>query len=175
MIEDFSLLEGFNIRYMQVEDEPFLRKWLKSPGVLHWFSIETEEEIDEMVKIWLGFTRFKCSLTATYQDIPCGFATLFLLPYIKLIHQSMAYIIVDPALQRRHIGTALVRNLDHLALNYFRLERIHYEIYGDNPLKKLLKIQGYKELFKQEHYVKEGHTYLSRAILEKHFVKPATT
>ncbi|MEI8301455.1 MAG: GNAT family N-acetyltransferase [Chlamydiota bacterium] len=173
MIEDISSLEEFNIRYMQTEDEPFLRKWLKSPGMLHWFSVETEEELEEMVKIWSGFAKFKCGLTATYQGVPCGFATLFLLPYIKLIHQSMAYIIVDPTMQRRHIGSALVRNLDHLAHTYFRLERMHYEIYGDNPLKNLLKTQGYKELFLQEHYIKEGHTYLSRTVLEKHFIKPA--
>lgn len=160
----------FNIRYTLPEDEAFLRKWLKSPGMLHWFSMEEESEIEEMVKIWISFARFKCSLTATYRDKPCGIGTMFLMPYVKLIHFAMGYLIVDPSFQKNGIGTSLVKNLDHLATNYFRFERMHYEIYGNNnSLISILKRQGYLQVLKQERYIKENQGYLPRIVLEKVF------
>ncbi|MBM3192158.1 MAG: GNAT family N-acetyltransferase, partial [Chlamydiae bacterium] len=151
----------------ELQDEPFLRKWVQES--LSWFSIETGKELEEQLKIWMGYARFKCSLTATYEGKPCGVATLFLFPYVKLLHQSMGYIVVDPGSRRQGVGRALVRNLDHLAESYFRLERMHYEVYGENPLRKLLIEQGYKELFEQKHFVKEGELYLSRFVLEKKY------
>jgi ribosomal protein S18 acetylase RimI-like enzyme len=161
--------KDFNVRYTLLEDEPFLRKWLKSSGMLHWFSMEEESEVDEMIKIWISFTRVKASLTATYQNKPCGMGTLFLMPYVKLIHATMGYLIVDPSFQKKGVGTTLVRNLDHLAKTYFRFERMHYEVYGDNPLIRLLLRQGYSEVFKQERYLKEDKGYLPRTVLEKVF------
>jgi putative acetyltransferase len=159
----------FNIRYTVMEDEPFLKKWLHAPGMLHWFSMEEENEVEEMVKIWISFTRVKASLTATYEGKPCGIATLFLMPYVKLIHATMGYLIVDPQFHRQGIGTVLVKNLDHLAKTYFRFERMHYEIYGKNPLISMLLRQGYSQVFKQERYLKEESQYLPRVVLEKVF------
>lgn len=161
--------KDFNIRYTVAEDESFLRKWLTSTGMLHWFSMEEESEVDEMIKIWMSFIRFKCSLTATYKNKPCGIGTLFLMPYVKLIHSTMGYLIVDPSFQKKGVGTALVKNLEHLAKTYFRFERMHYEIYGDNPLVSLLEHQGFIQVFKQERYIKEEQGYLPRVVLEKVF------
>lgn len=168
-VEQLINSKDFNIRYTTVVDDPFLREWLNSDKILKWFSMSDAAEVEEMVKIWMGYSRFKCSLTATYKEIPCGIATLFLMPYTKLIHQSMVYLVVDPKFHRQKIGTALVKNLDHLASTYFRLERMHYEIFGQNPLEQLLLKQGYIKLLTQEHYVKEEEGYLSRTILEKVF------
>lgn len=170
--EDITTSQEFNIRYTVPEDEPFLKQWLVSPGMTHWFSVEDEAEVEEMVKIWISFARFKCSLTATYHGQVCGIATLFLMPYVKLIHFSMGYLIVDPSFQRKGVGSALVKNLDHLAKTYFHLERMQYEVFGENPLITLLMKQGYNQLFVQEKYVKEeGGEYLGRTVLEKVFKK----
>lgn len=167
--EEITQSSDFNIRYTGAEDEPFLRKWLNAPGVSHWFAVEEPEEIEELVKLWISFARFKCSLTASYRNEPCGIATLFLMPYVKLIHMSMGYILVDPALHKKGIGSALIKNLSHLGHSYFRLERMHYEVYGNNPLIRLLERDGYKLIVKQEHYVKEENGYLERSILERVF------
>lgn len=161
----------FDIRYTVAEDSDFLEEWLSFPGMLHYFTMEDPEEVVEMIRIWMGFVRFKSSITATYKGKPCGIATIVLMPYIKLIHQSMAYIIVDPLMQKQGVGTALIRNLDHLAQNYFRLERMHYEVYGDTSLIRILRKLGYEELFKQERYLKEDETYIPRIVLEKVFKK----
>ena len=165
--EDITSLEELNIRYTTVEDELFLREWLLLPGMRHWFSMEEDSEVEEMVKIWIGFSRFKCSLTAVYKEQVCGIATLFLMPYVKLIHFAMGYLIVSPSFQRKGVGSSLVKNLEHLAKTYFSLERMHYEVFGDNPLIPLLMKQGYQRLFTQERYVKEEGGYLGRTILEK--------
>lgn len=167
--QDITLSEDFQIRYTEVGDEPYLKQWISSPEVLPWFSVSDEPEVEEMVKIWISYSRFKCSLTATYQGVPCGIGTLFLMPYVKLIHQSMVYLVVDPKMQRKKIGSALVRNLDHLAATYFKLERMHYEVFGKNPLILLLQQQGYNAQFSQEKYVKDSSGYLSRTVLEKVF------
>ena len=159
--------KDFNIRYTLPEDESFLKKWLKSPSMLHWFSMQEEDEVEEMVKIWINFARFKCSLTATYRDKPCGIGTLFLMPYVKLVHSTMAYLIVDPSYHRKGIGATLTKNLEHLAKTYFRFERMHYEIFGNNALIPLLERQGYIQVFKQERYIKEEKGYLARVVLEK--------
>jgi len=159
----------FAIRYTTEEDGAYLKRWLLTPGVSHWFSVEGDKEIDEFVKIWISFARFTCSLTATYQEEPCGIATLFLMPYVKLIHMSMGYVIVDPGKQRLGVGTALIKNLDHLGKEYFRLERMHYEVYGNNPLVNILQKEGYYEVFRQERYVKEESGYLQRIVVEKVF------
>jgi putative acetyltransferase len=159
----------FNIRYTTQSDEPYLKKWLEDPEVAKGFSFALEEERDEFLKIWMGYVRFKCSLTATYKEVPCGIATLFLMPYVKLIHQSMGYVVVDPLFRRKRVGTSLVRNLDHLAKNYFKLERLHFEIFGETPLEPLLEKLNYKKLFTQQKYVKDGSSYLPRIVLEKVF------
>lgn len=169
--EDVTHSPEFTLRYTTAEDEPFLHKWLITPGVSHWFSVDGAQEIEDLVKIWMSFARFKCSLTATYRGEPCGIATLFLMPYTKLVHMSMGYLLVDPSAEHQGIGTALARNLDHLAKTYFRLERMHYELYGENPLISLLVHEGYKVVFKQAHYLKEGDTYLDRVVVEKVFEK----
>ena len=46
-----------------------------------------EIEIDDAVNRWIGFSRYKCSLTATIDNVPCGLVTLYLQPYRRLAHQ----------------------------------------------------------------------------------------
>lgn len=161
--------EDFNIRYTESSDEVLLRKWLQAKKFLNYFFLSDSSECEEMLRIWIAYSRYKCSLTATYLGVPCGIATLFLMPYTKLAHQSSAYLIVDPMMEGKGVEAALIKNLDHLAKSYFRFERIHYEIYGNNPLEKVLLSQEYQCLFTQERYLKETNRYLCRKVLEKVF------
>lgn len=157
----------FDIRYTQVTDAPSLRKWLSAPGMLHWFPMATEREVENAIAVWIGFCRINASLTATYKGEPCGIGTLFLMPYRKVAHHCLFKMIVDPQFQRQGVGTALLRNLKHLAKNYFRLELMHIEIFEGNPIQLLLKKQGFREFAKQKHYVKEeSGDYLGRILME---------
>lgn len=162
--------KAFDIRYSRLEDGVHLKKWLLSEGMLDHFSMSSEKEVDEMLKIWLGFSRYKSSLTACYRGIPCGFATLFLMPYIKLVHHSLVYLVVDPNMQRKKIGTSLLKNIEHLGKNYFRFEKLSFEVFGDGAISRLLEKSQYQKLFVQERYIKKAEgVYLPRTYFEKKF------
>jgi RimJ/RimL family protein N-acetyltransferase len=159
-------IPGFDIRYTYLTDTPHLREWLLTPGMLHWFPMSEEKEIEDAIQCWMGFSRYSSSLTATINDVPCGIGTLFLMPYRKVAHHCLFKIIVDPKFQRKGIGSALIKNLKHLAKNYFHLELMHIEVFEGNPMLSLLKKFDFHEFGRQEKYVKEGDKYFSRILME---------
>jgi ribosomal protein S18 acetylase RimI-like enzyme len=161
-------MQEIDIRYSYVTDAHYLKKWLNAPGMLHWFPLVTEKEIDGAVQSWLGMVRFGAALTATLANVPCGMGVLFLMPYKKVSHQCMFKLIVDPQYQRRGVGTTLIRNLKHLAKNYFQLDLIHIEVFEGNPLIEMLYKLDFHQFGFQEKFVKDGENYLSRVLLESY-------
>lgn len=159
-----------DIRYTVNEDEPYLRDWLHAPGMMHWFPIGNEKELDNGAKVWMAYSRFSASLTAARDGTPFGMATLFLMPYRKVAHHCLFKIIVDPRYQRQGIGESLLKNLMHLARNYFRLELIHIEVFEGNPMIQLLEKMEFRRFAYQKDYVKEGDEYLARALYEKELI-----
>jgi ribosomal protein S18 acetylase RimI-like enzyme len=160
------MLEDFDIRYTYVTDTPYLRDWLKIPDVKKWFPISEEKEIDDAVQCWIGFSRYSSSLTATIHGKPCGIGTLFLMPYRKVSHHCLFKIVVDPKFQRKGIGSALLKNLKHLAKNYFHLDLIHIEVFEGSPVIGLLEKFDFHVFARQEHFVKENDKYLARILYE---------
>lgn len=159
-------IPGFDIRYTYVTDITYLRQWVKDPKILQWFPMSTEKEIEDSLQCWVGFARWSSSLTATINHVPCGVATLFLMPYKKVAHHCIFKVVVDPKWQRKGIGFSLMKNLKHLAKNYFRLEMINTEVFEGNPLIELLKKHDFYEFARQEKYIKEKGQYLSRILME---------
>ena len=155
-----------DIRYTYVTDIMYLKQWLQAPGMLKFFPMTTEKEWQDAAQCWIGFCRWSCSLTATIGHVPCGIGTLFLMPYKKVAHHCLAKVIVDPKWQRQGIGSSLIRNLKHLAKNYFRLEMMDIEVFEGNPLIDLLKKEGFYEVFRQEKFVKEDGQYRARIFME---------
>ena len=155
-----------DIRYTDMNDLAYLKKWVTDPEVLDWFPMSEGKEVEDALLCWISFSKYNCSLTAIYNDIPVAIGTLFLMPYRKVAHHCMFKLVVDPKYQRRGIGSSIVRNLKHLAKNYFRLELIHIEVFEGNPLIPLLNKQGFTEFVRQEKYVKENGKYLARILLE---------
>lgn len=154
--------QELDIRYTRLMDVAYLKKWLFEPVVLEHFSMSNEAEIDTVVNYWSSFTQYQSSLTATIDHVPCAVATLFLMPYKKVAHHCSFKICVDPSRWRQGIGQSLIKNILHLAKNYFRLEAVHVEVFGNNPLIFLLKKMGFKQFMKQENYVKINNSYLPR-------------
>ena len=134
---------------------------------MRWFPLSSTQDTEMMTANWIGFGKFEAALTATYRDEPVGMAVLFLMPYRKVAHHSMMYLIVDPAMQRKGIGTALIRNINHLAATRFHLETVHVELYEGCPAIHVLKQGGYREIVRQEKAVKEGKDqYRARLVFE---------
>jgi RimJ/RimL family protein N-acetyltransferase len=157
---------NIDIRYTYVTDLGYLRQWMQSPGMLHWFPMKTEKEVEDSLQCWIGFCRWSCSLTATINHTPCGIGTLFLMPYKKVAHHCLFKVIVDPHWQKKGVGETLIKNLKHLAKNYFKLEMIATEVFDDNPIIRLLEKNGFKEVFRQEKYIKENGKYRARVFME---------
>ncbi len=157
----------FDIRFTVLEDMPSLQNWLKSEGMLHWYPPYNDEELENFIRIWVGFSRYQAALTAAYKNEPVGMGVLYLMPYRKVAHQCMFQIIVGKEWQRQGVGKSLVRNLVHLAKNRFKLELIHVEILDRSPLIPLLESLGFTEFAYQERYVKEGDNYFPRILMEQ--------
>ncbi len=159
-------LEGLDIRYSHLPDAAHLRDWLKDPVVQTWFPVSEEKEIEDAVQCWIGFSRYASSLTATVEGEPCGMGTLFLMPYRKVAHHCLFKVVVDPKFQRQGIGNSLLKNLKHLAKNYFHLELMHIEVFDANPFIHLLQQHGFQEFARQERFVKDKGKYSSRILYE---------
>lgn len=156
----------FDIRYTEESDEQYLRTWLTVPGVLYWFPMQEGKELDGAVQCWIGFAKWKSSLTVIVDGIPVAIGTLFLMPYRKVAHQALIKIIVDPQRRDLGFGTNLLRNLKHLAKSYFGLKLVYLEILEDNPIASILEKEGFKEFMRQEKFFKEGSRYHSRICWE---------
>ncbi len=161
-------LPGLDIRYTQLTDEQPLKEWLKEHGMLQWFPMTEEKEVDDAAQAWISFSRWSCSLTCILDNVPCAIGTLFLMPYRKVAHHCLFKMIVDPKQQRRGIGTFLLKNLKHLAKNYFRLQILHMEVYEGNSIVFLLQKQGFRQFAKQERFVKDGERYRARLLFESY-------
>lgn len=160
-------IPGLELRYTVMEDADFLRNWLAEPGILRGFPMADPPEIEDSIKHWISFSRYKCSLTAVMNGIPCGIATLCLMPYRKLAHQCLISIIVDQENRGKGVGTILMNNLLHLAKNNFRIEVLYLEVYEGNPAIALYRRFGFKEVGIQKYFMKENGEYIGKVIMER--------
>lgn len=159
---------GLDIRYTELGDAAYLKKWLMDPTVSRWFPMADEIEIDDAVGRWIGFYRYRCSLTATLNGIPVGMVTLYLQPYVKLAHQCEFGVIVAPDQRGQGIGSDLIKNATHLAKSFFNITLLHLQVYADNPAIRLYERFGFKEFGHQTHWIRETDgTYTGRIFMEK--------
>lgn len=155
------------LRYTEPEDASFLKEWLLQPGVLRWFPMQELPEIDDAVKHWIGFSRFRCSLTAVLEGKPIGLSTLYLMPYRKVAHQCLFSIIVSEEHRGKGVGTLLLNNIIYLAKEHFKVEYLYLEVYDGNPAINLYKKFGFKQVGVQPHFIKENDKYVAKIIMER--------
>ncbi len=155
------------IRYTYSSDLLYLRSWLIDPRVADNFVASNAEEANSALGSWHFFTQIEASLTATFQHMPVAIATLFLMPYKKTKHGSLAKMVVNPAFWGKGIGTVLLKNLHHFAKEYWHLETISFEVFSGNKLENFLSKKGYQTLYKQEGFVCTEQGHKARLLMEK--------
>ncbi len=162
------MLEEFDIRFSTMEDFEPLSRWFSEPGATDDFAFD-QEEMESALRNWIGFSKYKASLTGMFRDVPCAVGTLFLMPYLKVAHHCSFYLIVDPQHRRKGIGSSMVRNLLHLAKTRFRLESVHVEVFEPSALLPLLQKQKFEIFARQEDYMKIDGSGRARVLLEHFF------
>lgn len=160
-------IPGLELRYTSLEDAEPLKEWLMEPGILKGFPMIDLPEVEDSVKHWIGFSKYKSSLTATLDGKACGIGTLCLMPYRKLAHQCLLSIIVSKDVRGKGVGTLLMNNLLYLAKDYFGIEVIYLEVYEGNRAVSLYKRFGFKEIGLQKHFMKENGEYIGKIIMER--------
>lgn len=159
----------FDIRYSTMEDLDYLKKWLEKKEEVENFPFNDQEK-GVALKNWIGFSKYKASLTAVVDGVPSAVGTLFLMPYRKVAHHCSFYLIVDPKYRLRGIGTSMVKNLLHLAKTQFRLENVHVEVFSGTKLIPILQKEGFKEIVRQDNFMKVGGKSKARLIWEHSFL-----
>ncbi len=155
------------VRYTLQEDAPALQEWLEEPGILRGFPMADPPEVEDSVRHWIGFAKYKSSLTATIDDKPVGIATLCLMPYRKLIHQCLVSIIVSKEARGKGVGTLLMNNLIHLGQKHFGIEVLYLEVYEGNRAISLYERFGFREIGFQKHFMKDNGEYIGKVIMER--------
>lgn len=163
-----TFLADFDIRFSELGDIAFLNRCFADERACDDFPFGTNE-MEEALKNWIGFSKYKASLTGTLQNVPCVIGTLFLMPYKKVAHHCSFYLIVDPDHRRKGIGIAMVRNLLHLAKTRFRLESVHVELYEPSALAPLLQKLDFVEFARQENFVHIDGCPRPRILMEHFF------
>lgn len=164
-------MKELDIRYTEAEDGKVLLEWLKDEKASKWYPPSGEKEANLFAANWINFTKYHSSLTAMLNNKPCAMGILFLMPYKKVAHQCMLYLIVDPKNPKENeIADSLLKNMLNLAKNYFHLEMVVIELFEGAEITSLLAKYDFKEFGIQKNYVKEDGKY-SNKILYQHFLR----
>ena len=156
------------VRFARAEDAPHLTKWLSDPNILRWFPMANEREIEDSVRIWVGYTRMEAGMTACLDDVPVGMANLYIQPYQKFAHQCLFSIIIQDAYRGKGIGTVLLQSLMKHANERFKIELLHLEVYDGNPAISLYSKLGFKQYGRHVRFIKlEDGTYIDKIFMQK--------
>jgi len=158
---------SLTFRLTQPEDAPFLSLWLSDPHILCWFPMIDAREIEDAVRIWIGYSKIESGLTALDNGEPCGIANLYIQPYAKQKHTCLFSIIVKEEMRGKGVGKALLGQLISLAKEKFQIEILHLEVYEGNPAQHLYEKMGFVLFGRQSHFIKEDGRYSAKLLMQK--------
>ncbi|NGX56556.1 MAG: hypothetical protein K1060chlam5_00799 [Candidatus Anoxychlamydiales bacterium] len=162
-------MRELDVRYTSTLDYNALVDILKDDETISNFPFSKENEMPAAARNWVGFSKLKASLTGVVDGEIVSFATLFLMPYKKLDHHAMFYIVVKKEFRRKGIGSSMLKNLLNLAKSYFKLEGVYIEVFEGSKIVPLLKKFGFNQFANQQMYVKEKKIYKNRILFDKWF------
>ena len=168
-------MQNLQLRYSNMEDSAILNQWLEDEENWPYFPIGSQKEAAVFAYNWIGFSKYKASLTCLLNNEIVAIGTIFLMPYKKVSHSPLFYLIVDKQKRGQGIGTNLLKNLLNLAEKYFHLEALIAEVYQGSQLISLLEKNKFQQFAFQENYIKDvgnkKNPYLARILFQRFLKK----
>jgi putative acetyltransferase len=159
--------KSIHVRFTEQEDSPLLKSWLLEPGVLRWFPMINEKEVEDAVRVWMNYAKLQACLTVEWEGTPCGMANLYIQPYKKMAHQCLFAIVISEPYRGKGVGTVLLTELMALAKEKFHVEFLHLEVYEHNPAMKLYKRLGFVEYGRHPHFIKDHGGYVAKVMMQR--------
>ncbi|MEX0962126.1 MAG: GNAT family protein [Simkaniaceae bacterium] len=160
--------QELTFRLTKEEDAPLLKSWLLSPGVLNWFPLVTDREIDDSIRFWMTFLDKKCSITTCLGNTPVGMSNLYLQNYEKVKHQTLFVICGNPEYYNRGYGAALLKYMIQLAEKEFGITLLHLEVYEGNPAIRLYERLGFEKYGCHKRFLKDQNgAYRDKILMQK--------
>jgi putative acetyltransferase len=155
-------------RKSHLDDGTHLKSWLLAPGILKWFPICNEREVDDAVHFWLSYIRFGCAITIEQNKEPIGMCTLYL-PFLeKIKHQCLFVICVTPKARNQGIGSALLTYMMEMAKRDYHIEILQLEVYEGNPALRLYERLGFEVIGTHPNFLKEEDgNYRTKIFMQK--------
>ena len=163
-------LGPLQIRYSEEGDIPILARFLMQPGVMPFFPMCDQREVDDAAKVWIGYREHNSAYTALYDGEVVGMTNVYVSPFGKLKKQSLFSIIVDEKMRGQGIGGMLLDHLEEAAKDDHGIELLHLEVYEDNPAKRLYERKGFVEYGKHPNFLREPDGFRTKILMQKMLV-----
>lgn len=159
--------DELTIRVAEEEDKAYLIQFLLEPGVLTYFPMCDQREVEDAVRISMSYIDYQSAYTAEYQGQICGNMVLYLSPFSKTKHQSLFMIVISEAFRNRNIGTHMLEYLCKAAYEDHGIELLHLEVYEDNPARRLYERNGFVEYGRHPHFLKGPDGFRTKILMQK--------
>jgi putative acetyltransferase len=157
-------------RTSTLDDAAHLTQWLTDSDIIRWFPMIDAREIEDAVRIWVGYSRIEAALTAEWNGVPCAMAVVYIQPFKKLAHTCLFAIIVKEEYRGKGIGSELLARLMAHAREKFQVEVLHLEVYEGNPAHKLYERMGFQEFGRQSRFIKDKGRYIAKIMMQKSLI-----
>ena len=155
------------LRPLRVNDLPYLRCWFLASETLKWFPMQSPEEVETDLKLWMQYAQIGAAIVLEEEGRPVAAGVLYLQGTRRQMHQSLFAIIVDSEQRGRGLGTRLMQGLMRLAKERFGVDMLALEVYDGNPAERLYARLGFTEYGREPDFVRYHGKSIDKIMMYK--------
>lgn len=159
--------DPYEIRFSNLEDRKFLSLWVTDEDK-KWYPFADDEEMEKFFDNWIGFSKYNASITVTLDAVPVAIATLYLMPYRKISHFAILWMLASPDHRDKDLLHILIRNALHLAKSHFGMDHINVEAFEGSPLIETLQECGFELCTRHKNYARIDGQFHDRLVYIKY-------